>query len=165
MALVYCDKASEAFKYAKENIGDDIIWTGYVCFNLARAEYLKQFLNLSSDETSDNDWESSINESIRSWMTSNMIIAEQLTLKHPNNKKSWLQQAFISEENFVRLTKIIMQILKQQSLTDYNGNAWVNNYSEITETSFFKSLPEKDPQQLSDRLVKDIREMIKNNNN
>lgn len=165
LALVYCDKASEAFKYAKENIGDDIIWTGYVCFNLARAEYLKQFLNLSSDETSDNDWESSINESIRSWMTSNMIIAEQLTLKHPNNKKSWLQQAFISEENFVRLTKIIMQILKQQPLTDYNGNAWVNNYSEITETSFFKSLPEKDPQQLSDRLVKDIREMIKNNNN
>jgi len=160
LALVYCNKASDKFKRAKENIGDDMIWTGYVCFNLARAEYLKQFLIGSFNKGTDNEWEAPINESIRSWMTSNKIIAEQLALKHPNNSKSWLQQAFMSEENFVRLTKVIMQMKREQPLTDYNGNAWVNSYSEITETSFFKGLPKKDPQQLSDSLVEDIRTLL-----
>ena len=163
MALVYCTKATGAFKRAKENIGDDMILTGYVGFNLARAEYLKQFLNVSSDETSDNDWESYINESIRSWMTSNKIIAEQLSSKHPNSKKSWLQQAFISEENYVRLTKVLMQIMKQQPITDYNGNAWVD-YNGLMTTTFFESIPKNDPQKLTDTLVVDIKEMIINNN-
>jgi hypothetical protein len=165
MAFVYCNKAIDSFKRAKENIGDDMIWTGYVCFNLARAEYLKQFLIESFGEKSTNDWEAYINESIRSWMTSNKIIAEHFATKLSKGEVSWLQQAFISEEKFVRLTKVVMQMIRLQPLTDYNGNAWSKNYSDILETSFFKSIPEKDPQQLSDILVEDIRELIKNNNN
>ena len=161
LALVYCNKASDTFKRAKENIGDNMIWTGYVCFNLARAEYLKQLLNESMDDNTGNEWEACINESIRSWMTSNKIIAEQLTLRHPNSKKSWLQQAFVSEENFVRLTKVIMQIIKQQPLTDYNGNAWISDYSDLTETSFYKSIPKEDPQKLTDNLMKDLQALLK----
>jgi hypothetical protein len=94
-------------------------------------------------------------------MTSNKIIAEQLTLRHPNSKKSWLQQAFVSEENFVRLTKVIMQIIKQQPLTDYNGNAWISDYSDLTETSFYKSIPKEDPQKLTDNLMKDLQALLK----
>lgn len=165
MAFVYCNKAIDSFNRAKENIGDDMIWTGYVCFNLARAEYLKQFLSESFGEKSTNDWEAYINESIRSWMTSNKIIAEHFATKLSEGEVSWLQQAFISEEKFVRLTKVVMQMIRQQPLTDYNGNAWCNNYNDILETTFFKSIPEKDPQQLSDILMEDIRELIKNNNN
>ena len=75
MALVYCQKAIDSFKRAKENIGEDTIWTGYVCFNMARAEYLKQLFNESFSESFTNDWEECINESIRSWITSNRIIA------------------------------------------------------------------------------------------
>lgn len=161
LAFVYCDKASGAFKRAKEHSEEDMIWTGYVCFNLARAEYLMQTLSESFGETTDNEWERTINKSIRSWMTSNMIIAEQFTLKHPNSKKSWLQQAFMSEENFVRLTKVIMQIIKQQPLTDYNGNAWISNYSDLTETSFYKSIPKEDPQKLTDNLMKDLQALLK----
>lgn len=161
LAFVYCDKASGAFKRAKEHSEEDMIWTGYVCFNLARAEYLMQTLSESFGETTDNEWERTINKSIRSWMTSNMIIAEQFTLKHPNSKKSWLQQAFMSEENFVRLTKVIMQIIKQQPLTDYNGNVWISNNSDLTDTSFFKSIPKEDPQKLTDNLLKDILALLR----
>lgn len=160
LALVYCNKASDAFRRAKDNIGDDMIWTGYVCFNLARAEYLKQLLDESLDDITGNEWEACINESIRSWMTSNKIIAEQFALRHPNCKKSWLLQAFMSEENFVCLTKIIMQIIKKQPLTDYNGNAWISNYSDLAETSFYKCIPKKDPQKLTDKLMKDIHTIL-----
>ena len=160
LALVYCNKASDTFRRAKDNIGDDMIWTGYVCFNLARAEYLKQLLDESLDDITGNEWEACINESIRSWMTSNKIIAEQFALRHPNCKKSWLQQAFMSEENFVCLTKIIMQIIKKQPLTDYNGNAWISNYSDLAETSFYKCIPKKDPQKLTDKLMKDIHTIL-----
>ncbi len=161
MALVYCNKALNSFKRAKENIGDDTIWTGYVCFNMARAEYLKQLLNESFGETfNNNEWEMYINESIRSWMTSNKIIAEHFSSKYPNRKPSWLQQAFMSEENYVRLSKIVLQMKKKYPLTDYNGNAWVKKYSEVLETPFFKRIPENDPQQLSNSLVEDIRTLL-----
>lgn len=163
MALVYLNKASESFKRAKDNIGDDLIWTGYVCFNISRTEYLKQLLNESFCESSNSDWEIYINESIRSWITSNIIIAEHFATKYPNRNPSWLQQAFISEENFVRLTKVVMQILKQQPLTDFNGNNWLKNYNEIENTLFFKNLPKEDPQKLTDGLVEDIRTLIRIN--
>lgn len=158
MALVYCSKASESFKHAKENIGNDMIWTGYVCFNIARSEYLKQALNKSFGGTSDNDWESFINESIRSWMTSNKMISEYFS------EKSWLQQAFISEENFVRLSKVVLQMKKKEPLTDYNGNPWISNYSDIISTPFYNSIPKKDPQMLTDSLLEDIKTLLNNSN-
>ena len=165
MALVYADKASDSFKRAKENIGDDMIWTAFVCFNIARAEYMKQLIKESFGETTSNDWETYINESIRSWMTSNKVIAEHFVSKFPQGQFSWLQQALISQENKVRLSKVVFQMMRQDPLTDYNGNAWVEHYSEITETPFYKNVPEKDPQKRTDGLVEDIRELIMNNNN
>ena len=164
MALVYCSKALESFKRAKEQIGDDMIWNGFVCFNLARAEYLKQILNESFVATSSNDWETYINESIRSWMTSNKIIAEHFVSKNIKDL-TFLQQALISQENKVRLSKVILQMMKNQPLTDYNGNPWVKQYDDITQTSFFKGLPEEDPQKQTDSLVEDIKELIKKNQN
>ena len=158
MALVYCNKASESLKHAKENVGDDSIWTGYVCFNIARAEYLKMVLNESFCDKTPNDWEMYINESIRSWITSNKIIAEHFA---GSSQATWLQQAFVSEENFVRLHKVIMQMQRKEKLTDYNGKTWLKNYSDITETPFFKSVPETDPQQLTDNLVKYIKDSLK----
>lgn len=163
MALVYCDKAIDAFKHAKDNVGDDMIWTGYICFNIARAEYMKQLLNESFGDTLTNDWETSINESIRSWITINKMIAEHFCSKMSADEKTWLQQAFISEERFVRLTKVILQIIKQQPITDFNGNPWVDKYEEFTETPFFVNLPKVDPQKLSDGLVEEIRKLIHNN--
>lgn len=163
MALVYCNKALDSFKRAKENIGDDMIWTGYVCFNMARAEYLKQLINESFGETFNNEWEMYINESIRSWITSNKIIAEHFASKLEANQVSWLQQAFISEENFVRLSKIVLQMKKKYPLTDYNGNAWVKNYHNILETPFLQAIPKPDPQKLTDSLLEDIQELITNN--
>lgn len=159
-ASVIC-KAIDSFKRAKEYIGDDMIWNGFVCFNLARAEYLKQLLNESLDDKNvGNDWEMYINESIRSWITSNMIIAEHFASKLEKEQVTWLQQALISQENKVRLTKIILQIMKNSSLTDYNGNVWLKSYSKLLKTPFFKGIPEKDPQQLTDSLVKDIEELL-----
>lgn len=135
-----------------------MIWTGYVCFNIARSEYLKQALNKSFGGTSDNDWESFINESIRSWMTSNKMISEYFS------EKSWLQQAFISEENFVRLSKVVLQMKKKEPLTDYNGNPWISNYSDIISTPFYNSIPKKDPQMLTDSLLEDIKTLLNNSN-
>ncbi len=165
MALVYASKASESFKRAKAKIGDDIIWTAFVCFNISRAEYMKQLINESFGNTSSNEWETYINESIRSWITSNKIIAEHFASKLSPGQVTWLQQAFISQENKVRLTKAIFQMMKQQPLTDYNGNKWIEHYSYITETSFFKTIPERDPQKRTDSLADDIRKILDKNNN
>jgi len=161
MALVYARKASDSFKCAKKSIGDDMIWTAFVCFNISRVEYMIQLINETFGETTSNEWESYINESIRSWITSNKIIAEHFSSKIDSSQISWLQQAMISQENKVRLSKIVFQMMKKLSLTDYNGNAWVEQYGKITETAFFKNIPEKDPQKRTDDLVDDIREMLK----
>ena len=163
MALVYADKASDAFKRAKENIGDDMIWTAFVCFNIARAEYMKQLIRESFGETTSNEWETYINESIRSWITSNKMIAEHFASKLSSGQVTWLQQALISQENKVRLSKVVFQMMRKESLTDYNGNKWVGRYNDIIETSFFKKVPEKDPQKRTDCLVKDIKALINNN--
>ena len=140
-----------------------MIWEGYLCFNIARAEYLNQSLKESFGESTENVWEPYIDKSIRSWMTSNKIVAEHFSSKYPNREPSWLQRSFKSEEDFVRLSKIVMQILKQQPLTDYNGNVWLQNFDEVAETSFFKNIPQPDPQKLTDRLIADIIELIKSN--
>lgn len=162
-ALVYCSKATNSFLQAKNYIDDDLIWNAFVCFNLSRAEYYKQLLNESFGDTSSNEWEAYINESIRSWMTSNKIIAEHFVSKKLENT-TFFQQALISQENKVRVSKVVLQMMKQMPLTDYNGNPWVKQYNDITKTSFFKGIPEKDPQKQTDSLVRDIRELIKNNN-
>ena len=162
MVLVYLNKASESFKRAKENVGDDMIWTGYICFNIARVEYLKKILNESYGEAVDNVWEEYMNESIRSWITSNKMIAENLKNIDGGNA-SWLQRAFVSEEKSVRLSKVVMQMMVQQPLTDYNGNGWLKNYNEITETAFFKNIPKPDPQKLTDSLIEDIELLLKTN--
>lgn len=164
MALVYADKASDSFKRAKENIGDDMIWTAFVCFNIARAEYMKQLIKESFGETTSNEWETDINKSIRSWITSNKMIAEHFASKLSSGQVTWLQQALISQENKVRLSKVVFQMMRLQPLTDYNGNKWVEHYNDITETSFFKNIPEKDPQKRTDSLVEDIKALINNNN-
>ena len=160
MALVYAGKASDSFMQAKVHIGGDMIWTAFVCFNIARAEYMKQLLGESLGESSSNDWEKYINESIRSWMTSNKIIAEHFSSKLPAGQVSWLQQALISQENKVRLSKVVFQMIRREPLTDYHGNAWVKHYGDITRTSFFKGIPEKDPQKRTDSLVEDIRGLL-----
>jgi len=97
-----------------------------------------------------------INESIRSWITSNKIISEHFASKLGAGQVSWLQQALISQENKVRLSKVVFQMMRQEPLTDYNGNAWVESYNEIVDTPFFKNVPEKDPQKRTDSLVDDI---------
>jgi len=156
LATVYLEKAISAFRRAKENVGDDMVWTGYICFNLARAEYLKQILNGSLADSTNNVWETYINESIRSWMTVNRIIDEHFDKRELEGKHTWLQQAFISEENSVRLSKVVMQMMIQQPLTDYNSNVWLKNYNEIIETPFYKAIPIPDPIKLTDILMDDI---------
>lgn len=162
-ALVYVDKALKSFKRAKENIGDDMIWNAFVCFNIARTEYMQQQIRESYGNPAETQWEQNIDESIRSWITSNKIIAEHFSAPTSTGQVTWLQQALISQENKVRLSKVVFQMLRHQTLTDYNGNHWVENYSGIIETDFFKNIPTKDPQNRTDSLVADIRELIQNN--
>ena len=121
---------------------------------------MKKIINESYGETDDNVWEEYMNESIRSWITSNKMVAEHLTTIS-NGNTSWLQKAFVSEENSVRLSKVLMQMMSHQPLTDYNGNAWITDYNEITDTTFYKSIPPKDPQKLTDSLVDDISKLLK----
>lgn len=160
LAIMYAGKAVGLFKKAYESIGDDTIWRAFVCFNIARAQYMLQLLGNTFEQSAKEDWEKTINESIRNWITSNMIIKEHFNNQSHNSQKSWLQQALISQENKVRLTKIVFQMKNQEPLTDQNGYSWVHNYEEIIETSFFKNIPEKDPQNRTDSLVADIRELL-----
>lgn len=165
LALIYADKASSSFNKAKEQIGDDNIWRAFVCFNIARVEYMRQLLQKSFGQKVDTGWEKYINESIQCWITSNKIIAEHFSSSMKSGTFSWIQQAMISQENKVILTKTLFQMLYHEPLTDHNGNAWVKNYSEFTETSFFKSLPENDPQNRTNSLVRDLKEILGESNN
>jgi hypothetical protein len=161
IAYVYCSKAVSCFKRAEENIGDDMIWKAFVCFNVARADYMKQILNESFEKSSPTEWEEYINESIRNWMTANQIIAEHFAQKDSSGQISYLQQALISQENKVRLFKVVIQMINKQPLTDHNGNPWVSYYRDVTDTAFFKGIPEKDPQNQTDILIQDIMMLLK----
>lgn len=163
LALIYADKASISFRKAKEHIGDDNIWRAFVCFNIARAEYMRRILEKSFGKQSDTPWEESINESIRCWITTNQIIAEHFNTIIETEAKSlsWLQQALISQENKVRLSKVVFQMMSQKPLTDHNDNPWVKNYADIIETPFFKSLPENDPQNRTNSLIRNIYDLLK----
>lgn len=160
LAIMYAGKAEGLFRKAKESIGDDTIWRAFVCFNIARAQYMLQLLDNTCAQSSKEGWKSSINESIRNWITSNLIIKEHSSSQQQNCQISWLQQALISQENKVRLTKIVFQMKNREPLTDQNGNSWMHSYEEIIGTSFFKNIPEKDPQNRTDSLVADIRELL-----
>jgi len=97
-------------------------------------------------------------------MTSNKIIAEQFTTKYGADYISWLQQALISQENKVRLSKVVLQMMRHQPLSDHNGNPWLKHHSDITETSFYKNIPDTDPQKQIDSLKEDVANLLKNNN-
>lgn len=174
IALVYCSKAIDAFQKAKDVVGDDMIWEGHICFNLARALYFQQLVTesyssqsdlLQTDSERSEDWEICINESIQNWMTANKMIAELLASTQSNASPTWLQQDFISEENYVRLSKIIMQMMRRQPLTDHNGNKWFTEYGSLKETPFFQNIPLTDPRKLSGKLMKDIQHRIEINDN
>jgi len=160
LALIYADKASLSFRKAKDYIGDDNIWRAFVCFNISRAEYMRQLLEKSFGRDIENTWGEFINESIRCWITSNQIILEHFRSQDESNDISWLQQALISQENKVRLSKIVFQMMNLEPLTDHNNNPWVTNYADIIDTPFFKSVPESDPQERTDSLILDIRQHL-----
>ncbi len=159
LAKMYALKASEVFRHAKENAGDDMMWSACTCFNIARAEYMIQQINVVLEEDVDNKWEKYANESIRGWITLNKIIAEHLGAE---DQVSWLQQALISQENKMHLTKIIYQMMDNQSLTDYNGKEWIKpkDYAQVEESSLFRNLPQNDPQARTDSLVREIKNMV-----
>lgn len=162
LALIYAGKASDAFKRAKEYIGDDNIWHAFVSFNISRAEYMRQQIEESFERKVDTPWEAYINESIRCWITSNRIVAEHFHCKDSEVKTTWLQQALMSQENKVRLTKIVFSMMRGIPLKDHNDNKWADNYTDIFETSFFKNLPENDPQNRIQSLVEDINSILGN---
>ena len=158
MARVYAAKASEAFQRANENVGDDMMWNACTNFNIARAEYLILQIAKVTGEDFTNIWEKYADKSIREWIILNKIIADHMV---PNKERSWFQQALISQENKMRLKKVIYQIMNGQVLTDFNGNAIGDKYEDFLNTSFFQSLPKEDPQARTDELVQDILDLIK----
>lgn len=161
MAKVYAKKASEAFREAKENAGNDMMWGACTSFNIARAEYMLKQINMVLGEESNNNWDEFADESIRGWITLNKIIAEHLAFDD-NKQVSWLQQALISQENKMNLTKIIYQMMDNQNLTDYNGKKWIEkeNYPSLFDTALFHRLPKEDPQARTDSLINEIKYMI-----
>jgi len=264
LALMYTKKATEVFKIAKDNIVEDTVWRGFVCFNLSRALYQLHLLGEENEQ-----WEEVINESISNWITSNLIITNifksnqklrrsmrslpldvktwflihfispihkislyykdlKMAIKEKNNtsqekqettdnikwlqkilktlkvrinrlkntikaitdknvwsnasrkpykyklslirnslnKKAqnkpdtWLRQSLKSQENKVQLAKIIFQMYEGNPLTDQNGNVWVKKYSDITQTDFYRNIPQNDPLDRTNILIKDIQEML-----
>lgn len=159
LAIMYASKAIDLFQKAKENIGEDTIWKAFVCFNISRAQYMLEVTGQSAN----NGWEKTIEESSRNWITANLIIAEHFKAHIHQRQMSWLQQALVSQENKVRLTKILFQMMSNRPLTDHNGNHWVDNYEDIVSTPFFENVPKKDPLNRTDSLMADIRGLLENN--
>ena len=161
LAIMYASKAVKLFQKAKEHIGEDTIWQAFVCFNISRALYMLEV----TEQDKNTGWEATIEESSRNWMTANLIIAEHFKIHSPQLQVTWLQQALISQENKVRLTIILFQMMRKRTLTDHNGNQWVERNEEIVNTPFFRNIPESDPQKRTDSLVADIRELLKTSRN
>ena len=156
LAIMYSNKAVKLFKTAYDNIGEDTIWRAFVCFNMSRALYHLHLLGAKTNE----DWETIIDESIRNWNTSNQIVSDHFSTRLPSGQVTWLHQGIISQGNKVRLTKILFQMHDGKPLTNPNGDVWVKKYHDVLNTPFFKSIPEKDPQKRTDRLVTDIKELL-----
>lgn len=161
IALIYAKKASVLFKKTKDFIGEDIIWKAFVFFNLARAEYLVHILLKEINGEMSYSWEQNINESLQCWTTANMVIEEHLGSSRYSETSSWLQKAILSQENKVRLSKVIFQMKINVPLTDMNGDLWTENYQEFLNSTFFKNLPSKDPLKRTDSLINDIKLLIK----
>ena len=160
LALVYLDKAANAFSQALNYIGEDSLWRSFVCFNRGRVAYLQERLLRFHEKGATTDWEGFFNESIQCWMTTNRMIAEHFSPGESKEPVTWLQQALKSQENKVILTKALYQMLEGLPLTDQNGHLWVKSYADLPETGFFRSLPETDPQGRSDSLIKEIKALL-----
>ena len=159
LALLYVDKALHCFSIAKCAAGDDVVWNAFICFNSARCEYLGGILDSSFGKKSKRDWEGYMNESIRSWVAANRMLGEYIS-SMPGINRSWLQTSMISQENKVMLVKIIYQILEQKTLTDHNGNKWLEEYSEVLQTDFYKKIPVCDPLDRTDKLVANLNALL-----
>lgn len=159
LALLYVDKALHCFSMAKCAAGDDVVWNAFICFNSARCEYIGGILDNSFGKDCKRDWEGLMNESIRSWITANRMLGEYIS-SIPDVNRSWLQTSMISQENKVMLVKIIYQILEQKTLTDHNGNKWLEEYKDVLETDFYKNIPARDPLNRTDGLVDNLNTLL-----
>ena len=52
------------------------------------------------------------------------------------------------------------QILEQKTLTDHNGNKWLEEYSEVLQTDFYKKIPVCDPLDRTDKLVANLNALL-----
>ena len=82
LAIMYAGKAEKLFRKAKEYIGEDTIWQAFVCFNIARAQYMLAVTGQSPNT----EWEATIEESCRNWITANLIIAEHFKVHSPQQQ-------------------------------------------------------------------------------
>ena len=152
LAISYLETAVRLFKKALENVGEDSIWCAFICFNMSRALFQLTILGVHTFE----DWEKIINESIFNWHISNLTVKDILKAKYHDPKDTWLLIAQKSQEDKVKLTKIIFQITTGKPLTDHQGNILVDNYPDILLKDYFKNTSDKDPLRRTDKLKEEI---------
>lgn len=152
LAISYLETAVRLFKKALENVGEDTIWRAFICYNMSRALFNLTILNVHTNE----DWEKVINESIVNWHISNLTVKDIFKAKYNDPIDTWLLIAQKSQEDKVKLSKIIFQITTKKPLTDHHGNILVDNYHDILSHDYFKNTIDDDPLARTKKLKEEI---------
>ncbi|MDI2587632.1 hypothetical protein OR571_11040 [Psychrobacillus sp. NEAU-3TGS] len=107
--IMYLEEAQNAFLKAAIYSKDDIMWTGFISFNHARAMF---FLQLFQDVDQQANWMDLMNTSIHAREKLNIIINDLLKDK----PTTFFQKAFYFEEYFAKLINVNLCIASKKDI-------------------------------------------------
>lgn len=131
ISIIYLQDAVAAFEKARTFISEDLMWNGFIKYNLSRALFHLELLSDGITRT----WLKTMNESINDRLRLNLLIQSISN----NREQSYLQRAFIAQEKMARLMKIKLLIASNSDITDENGITIATNsdYSSLLTMPLF----------------------------
>ncbi len=131
IATIYLQDAVAAFNKAISFIREDLMWNGFIKYNLSRALFYIDILGNKSDDS----WLDIMNESINDRLRLNLLI--QSISEH--DRHSYLQRAFIDQEKMTRLMKIKFLIATSKDISDENGTiiTTIDKYTTLLSMPLF----------------------------
>lgn len=154
LAFTYLKESVKFFNEAVSLVSNDIMWNGFIKYNLARAQF---FLSRIDDGMSDDEWVSSMNEAIMSRFKINLIYADL----NGTDGRSYFQRAFIDQEKQAKLMKIKFEIASSHDITDTYGKVLVKagEYENVLGLSVMKDIGKDEFNRLG-VLIGDIRRFL-----
>ena len=114
LVTIYLTEAKICFDKALQHGENDLMWEGFIKYNLARTTYLLQLLLPAHEES---EWQKMMNEALIARRRLTILINDTL----PNEETSHLQEAFRFEYLLASLININIAITEKKDVTDSFG--------------------------------------------